>query len=387
MLGIFDVLSSGSTVRTPTKRKTLDAIAGNGQQAATPSKHVAGGTQKLPNGASKGQGLSTVFTPASHRVAKAKADSTPVSGSGVRKLKFDDTPVFLRRDSQRAAAPLASLGAGDGDVPDGEAVAWSPVVPRRASKLHRPVAGRGLSALVQGLRKMEDARLDEDLEMMREMEGESTFESFASKMNHQAKKPQPPKILVGDSQVPDMPLGPDGAVESEEETGGIEGKTRDGQPLKVWRKKGQKRTTRAVKMRPSAAKWKPEPVWNGGVELEEDEEASQAAVEETPSAGQKVGGASGCEDAEPEWNEEADDECAADPNAEAGTNDMKTQIADWKKQKKDIKQAKEDGKREGIIQKVKKKVSATAHANFRALKIRNKNSKAKSGSKRFRRSS
>lgn len=36
-------------------------------------------------------------------------------------------------------------------------------------KLPKP-AGRGLSALVKGLRDMEDEKLDEELEMLREME-------------------------------------------------------------------------------------------------------------------------------------------------------------------------------------------------------------------------
>ena len=327
-----------------------------------------GGTQKLPGSASKGDGLGTVFTPASHRVGKAKASSTPVSGSGVRKLKFDDTPAFLRRDSQRAAASLASLGAENGDDLDGKSAAWSPVMPRRAGKLHRPAAGRGLSALVQGLRDMEDSRLDEDLDMLREMEGGSTFESFASKMNNQVKTAQPLKILVGDSQVPDMPLGPDGAVESEEEDDKDEGKTRDGKPLKVWRKKGQKRTTRAAKIKPSAAKWKPEPAWKGGVEPEEDEKAIQVAVEETQVTDRAVNRDEGAE--RMDANDDNDDEYAADPIANAGSDDMEAQMASWRKQKKDAKQANADGKKEGIVQKVKKKISTTAHANFRALKLR-----------------
>ena len=384
VLGLFDVISSGSIDRTPSKRKILDPVEGNAPRVAvTPSKRSAAvcETQKLPGSASKGEGLSIVFTPASHRVSKTKPSSTPVSATGVPRLNIDNTPAFLRRDSQRAvtAAPIASQENEDGE---GEAVVWSPIVPRRTSKLYRPpAAGRGLSALVRGLRELEEERLDEDLDLLREMEGASTFESFASKMSNQMKIVQPPSILVGDGQAPEMPLGPDKAIESEEEgIENMEGKTRDGRPLKVWKKKGQKRTTRAVKMRPITAKWKAEPAWKGVAESEEDEEAGVETVVETQVAERVIGGEEAAK------SPVSDDEYAAhlEADEDMGSDTMETKIAKWKRQKKDAKQAKEDDKKEGFAQKVKKKISATAHANFKALKLRSKNSKSKGGSSRFR---
>ena len=196
-LGLFDILSSGSINRTPSKRKILDPVAGNGQHTvSTPSKHGSE-AQKLPGSASNGEGLSTVFTPASHRVTKSKANSTPVSATGVRRLNFDETPAFLRRDSQRllnAAPTVAAPGDEDGE---GDTVAWSPIVPLRTSKLHRPpAAGRGLSALVRGLRELEEEKLNEDLDLMRDMEGGSAFESFVSRMSNQGKSGQAPRMFV-----------------------------------------------------------------------------------------------------------------------------------------------------------------------------------------------
>ena len=79
---------------------------------------------------------------------------------------------------------------------------------------------------------MEDEGLDEELDALREMESES-----ASK-----KSLEQPKVLNNHSQRLDMPLGPDGGLESDED--GVEyadeGKGRDGKPLKVWKKKGAK---------------------------------------------------------------------------------------------------------------------------------------------------
>ena len=209
------------------------------------------------------------------------------------------------------------------------------------------LAGKGLSALVKGLRDMEDEKLDEELEMLREMEGQCGPSSKISQ----------PKVLVNDSQGcqgPDMPLGPDGGLESEDEEG-IEKEAlgRDGKPLKIWKKKGQKRTTRRVLMKPNVAKWKPEPAWKG--EAESEEETEQAVVEQTQTTTQKP-------------NEDYEDELD-------GEDDANEVDVGKKKTKK-----KAEGNKQGLVAKVRK-ISATAHANFRALKIKNKQSKGKRGAR------
>ena len=210
-------------------------------------------------------------------------------------------------------------------------------------KLPRP-AGKGLSALVKGLRDMEDEKLDEELEMLRELEGDFGPSSKISQ----------PKVLVDDSQRPDMPLGPDGEVESEgEEDIEKEGQRRDGKPLKIWKKKGQKRTTRRVLMKPNVAKWKPEPAWKGEADSEEEDE--QAVVEQTQATTQRP-------------NEDYEDELASEEDANEAEGGKK-------KTKK-----KADGNKQGFVAKVRK-ISATAHANFRALKIKNKQSKGKRGAR------
>ena len=211
-------------------------------------------------------------------------------------------------------------------------------------KLPKP-AGRGLSTLVKGLRDMEDEKLDEELEMLREMEGDYAPSS----------KVVQPKILVDGSQRPDMPLGPDGGGDSEDSEIEKEGKGRDGRPLKVWKKKGQKRTTRRVLMKPNIAKWKPEPAWKGEAESEDD--GQQAVVEETQVTRQGPNGDEG----------DYEDELATDHELEDSNN------------RKSKTKGKSGEKKEGFAAKVRKKISATAHANFRALKIKNKQSKGKGG--------
>lgn len=266
---------------------------------------------------------------------------------GVSKLTFDgETPEFLRRDSQRAAFPsYPPVGSQAG----GDAVSWSPV------KVRMPVkpAGRGLSALVKGLRGMQDEALDEDLDIMNELEAEQ-----AGGDGHTQTLKQP-KLLVRDSQM-EMPLGPDGEgdLSNDEEESKTEGRGRDGKPLKVWKKKGQKRSTRRVNMKPTAGKWKPEPAWEGGKESEDD-----LAVQETQVGDAIIPVGSDAE------GDGADGQDHGWDGMEDGVEGRNIAAVDPEAAPAAPPKAK------------KKKVSATAHANFRALKIKNKQSKGKRGGK------
>ena len=342
VLGLFDNLSSDSRSKTPSKRRAPLATGAERIQE-TPSKHallptgepgcVSTGKRhhRSPLSTSKNFNLNHYQTPSACRIIKKV---TPSSRGSVSKLRFDDTPAFLRRDSQRIFAGKENAGVD-------EDVSWSQIAPR---KLPKAYAGRGLSALVKGLRDMEEEKLDEELDMLREME---EGDAPAEKINQ-------PKILVEDSQRPDMPLGPDGGLESDdEETFKNEGKGRDGKPLKIWKKKGQKRTTRRVAMKPNTAKWKPEPAWKG--ENESEVEGEEPIVEESQVAVQRPDGGkyNPCEEYDSGIETEEGDDATAKPRVRA------------------------EEKKEGFATKVKKKIKATAHANFRALKIKNKQSKGK----------
>ena len=97
--------------------------------------------------------------------------------------------------------------------------------------------------MIQSLRRQEEEKLDEELEIMREMEMEAAGISLP-------KKPKVPDTLVEDSQAP-MRLGADGYDGSgQEDSRGTdaqqEGLDQNGKPRKLWKKRGQKRQTKRI---------------------------------------------------------------------------------------------------------------------------------------------
>lgn len=253
-------------------------------------------------------------------------------------------------------------------------ITYSPV----AVRMPRKPIGRSLSQLVRSLREQEDEELDEELDLLRELEGYGPAPTRPA--------PKRPKLLVQDSQVDvgrDLPLGADGehdmSEEDEEQTEGNEGRVR-----KVWKKKGQKRTTRMVRIRPSTVKWQPEPEWargkDDGVERAEGvrgESREPDEVGETQHLPQVEYDANAN-------NDGSDHYATEDSNNDGDYNGAKSTAKSRSKAKKtgsnaiktkDVKHTKTKKPKEK--EKKPRKISATAHANFRALKIRNKNFKGK----------
>lgn len=361
VLGLFDLLSpaSGNLKKTPSKRSSL-GIA-NPNTFATPTKRPLAGEvegkqytgkkpARSPISASKRTYLDSFLTPSAQRLADR---NTPGSRSGISKIQFDNTPSFLRRDSQRGWTE--HQGEHDAENGTDDAVSWSPVAVRKRPKL----AGRGLSTLVKGLRDMEDEKLDDELDVLREMEAADDTIVGPGAMSKSSA------VVVEDNQVFDMPLGPDGVGASDDDLDEYEneGKGRDGKPLKVWKKKGQKRTTRKTNIKPNNAKWKPEPEWQG---TKDDDDASDrlAVIAET----QLVGAA-----------EKPLEQAGEDDNMEYLEEESWSEVEDSRLTKTEPK-AKEKPVKPGSNAAPKtKKVSATAHANYRALKIKNKQSKGKRG--------
>ncbi|KAI4208709.1 MAG: hypothetical protein LQ348_000030 [Seirophora lacunosa] len=367
VLGLFDLLTPSSSFRTPSKRQSLAPLPSNvvvtpsrlrpqgeDDSQAKPTSSIAQRSRSPPS-ASKRMYLASFLTPSARRIADSS--NTPEAPSSVSKLRFDDTPAFLRRASQRFSQG-SNLNAINDEGRE-KAFSWSPV----AGRTIRPKpAGRGLSALVKGLREREEAKLDEELDILREME-----DGNVDAPESQTKSG--PTLCVEDSQAPDMPLGPDGQGDSEsddQERLNAEGKDRNGRPLKVWKKKGQKRTTRRVMIRPNTAKWKPEPEWKGGQEDENKEEV--ATIEETQFATTVKAREPDADAAELHTDDDYVSEGVSDENE---LQDL-TKPNEAKKRGK-LKEAQNDQPKG----KKKRMISATAHANFRSLKIKNKNSKAK----------
>lgn len=349
VLGLFDLLP----LETPSKaqRTVLGDVVPNIVQ--TPSKN-RGKPEDECSIESHARGSRTPLSPGKRFLLdkfatpeKRKRDEEGVPSSSMNHLS---TPMFLRRDTHTL-----------------DMITEEDETPRPAPWKRRSL-GRSLSSMIQDLKKQEEQRqveeeerLDEELEIMREMEMEAAGIAIP-------KKAKAPEILVEDSQTP-MKLGPDGFDESDEETDiPQDALDRNGNPRKVWKKRGQKRTTRRVIMRPVITKPRAIP----DASTLDDNSDDPEVVQETRSNGhdQNHEDRTGAG----EFHEElSDDEGSSDYSNDSHTS---------KKRKTQHKKAKEPPKKQskeptvitedGSVKKVAKRVSAAAHANFRRLKIKSK---------------
>lgn len=306
---------------------------------ATPSKAAQENAEdfklgRTPSSVSKRRYLDNLVTPLKPADGNAQA-RTPVS---VSKLQFG-TPTFLRR------RPLAAVE----EMPEYQ----SPEKLRRTTR--RPFA-RGLSAIVANLRKVEESQFDEEEEAMREMEGFAPPEPSvvpAAPPAAPAPVPVPVPDVVPDSQVESQAgvrmLG--GFDDEADYDSPVEEQLDRGRPMKEFKKKGQKRTTRKVNMKPTFIRRPAEEVV--APEDSDDEPVPETQVD--PAAADLAGG-----DEDGEYMER-----------EAGVKGKKRGA---------------DGEEKGgKVRKVARKVNELAHANFRRLKLRGKGAKGGGGGGRFRR--
>ena len=310
VLGLFDLLVE-KELGTPSKRDSATNIGSFHKLDPTPNKRTAtmdDDEEKLgrtPMSSSKRQRLNHFMTPLKSKDGNKDA-VTPCS---VSKLQFD-TPAFLKRNT------LAVLDeSGDFDAP-------APL------RLPRKPFTRGLSEIVASLRKVEEENLDDDLDALRDIEDGDLGEPKPKTLF-----PSKPKddVLVEDAQTRKLPLG--GFDDEALYDSPVEG---DGNPTRVYKKKGQKRTTRMVKMRPTRTKRPENMAENPQSDVENDE---------THALG---------EDAGSDFDEVLEKRSAP--------------------------------KKEGTVKKAARKVNELAHANFQRLKLRNHGAKGGPGfNSRFRR--
>lgn len=379
-LGLFDLLSASGGSRaeeTPSGRKS--GIA-QGEIAQTPSKQR---TVALPDGneeeatprvrkhsltpVSTGRRFlysNFVATPITLRYSKmGEEGGGKPGGLGGLEPSVSGTPSFLRRTN---ALDLSKNANGDMD-------SISPMAVRMPQKLF----GKGLSDLVQGLRDIEDEKLDDDLDVLRELEMEQMNNSNDA--------------VVGDSQ--NSGIGDDGVGDLQH-------------PIKQWKKKGQKRTTRRVNIKPTRSKPKPEPKWKANIDdIEEESEGGdegEPTVLETQLGNQDAdadpesdyGSLSGIGMSDMENDDHGDSDYNEGNTSNSTTKNRKTKVAkdaesnvdssnakkskaDKKKPKKEREEEKENAKPKG------RKVNPLAHANFRSLKIQNRGSKRRGRGGRF----
>ncbi|KAJ5396733.1 hypothetical protein N7509_004846 [Penicillium cosmopolitanum] len=258
-LGLFDLLSEsgGSNNATPSVNRQKDALAAGFQTPSKPKtfdpikeapeeeEEESSRITRTPASSTKQFYLANLFaTPTTMRYAamveaddekEVQASANQKSNAHSPETNHSATPSFLRRsNSGRYPAPSNKDGSG-----------LSPIKSRQPGRFH----GKGLSTIVQGLRDMEEERLDaeegqmdDDWELMRELEGEADGFSYPVPEAH------PPQ----DAQRP-------------------------------YKKKGQKRTTRRVIMRPVIRQAKPRQASNAAPQAEEesDDELAADVVPET----------------------------------------------------------------------------------------------------------
>ncbi|KAI9824368.1 MAG: hypothetical protein M1819_000873 [Sarea resinae] len=404
VLGLFDLLPGEETPMKSMNRTPLEGVAGNAQGyiLATPSRRRTANVLDLdnapetghranrtPTSASKRFFLDTFATPMKRKRGGGDAGTTSEAGtpSTTNSRKHFSTPSFLRRDSQRLPHVTE----------EGET---SPVAVRMPQR--RPLV-RSLSSMLAGLRKMEDEKLDEEMELMHEFEGQTDDASSLGRS-------RPSQVLVEDSQAASsslLPIHEEDEDEDEDEELKKEGLDRNGKPLKVWKKRGQKRTTRRVLLRPVRHTARPPTLTAASIpEENEDETESENGPEHaTESEHQK-----------PDQDEERDPDAdyappspghsslahdTADipspskrrklspthhlplPPPLSNTGSAKTNAKAQAKEKETAKADPAPSKPSigaTVANAVRKtSAAAVAHANFRRLKLRNKGAKGGGG--------
>ncbi|KAI6714796.1 hypothetical protein PZA11_005086 [Diplocarpon coronariae] len=348
VLGLFDLLQDDTAVPTPSKRNVHE-ISSKGSIHATPRKlgcEIALKASKTP-GSGKRYLLDAFSTPAKNRITDGPA-GTP---SSVSKLHFS-TPSFLRRDNHRMLLPAVNENE--------EGPELSPQMVRVPRK---PLV-RSLSSMLAGLRQMEDEAADDDLDALREMEMELEGGSLpAPRLKPKPAIPSATKenVLVADSQTGLVGAFDDEAqFDSEGEEPALAG---DGQPLKVYKKKGQKRTTRRVKLKPTRSKpTAMVPESKTPADGDSGDELADSGTEQiAPETQVEAGEAAPFEDAR-NFDSDSQSEYTA---SEGGTRYKRP---DQGKKRKGM-------TKDGKIRTVARKFNAIAHQNFKRLKLRNSGAK------------
>lgn len=378
--------AAAAVQETPRRGRTIDTGVGIAIDLdRTPSSRRSRPQQQQPQEPQQTPRRGVLSTPlkdSSNRVAK-----TPSSSRSVSKLQFQ-TPAFLRR------IPMAKINENS------EFASPEPI------RLPRKPLVRGLSSIVADLRKTQEEQMDDELDALREMENEAaptrpTKRPTAVPPSEDQSPPAPPKpatgddgrteaILAEDSQKQNLGLlgGFDDEGMYDSEDGGQQGLDRDGKPLRVFKKKGQKRTTRKANMRPVLTRRPP----SAGQPRDPDPEEDRETIPETQlgaSAPARTGAdgdadlLSGSEFAGSDYDDEEDELARDEPRAAKKATASSRKAAPTAQQK----QGGGDGdKPEGKVKKAARKVNELAHANFKRLKLRNSGAKGGQGfNSRFRR--
>jgi DNA replication and checkpoint protein len=286
----------------------------------------------------------------------------------------DATPAYLKRSFTFKERLLSASNVSTTQTTRDQGLDFtSPMAVRRGPRpLQRTRSmPKLLSQIVQDLRKLEDEQNEDDLDALREIEGNVNIGVQAN--NSQDLN----QTLVGEIQL-------DGNIAEAIEN----------QPPKVWKKKGQKRTTRRSTMRPGTVKLNEAPKWVAADEDEEIEDellrAQETQLARVKTASSLCGDLSEDELADMDKQTQTqtqkrkqkgnisedevydvEDEDSTEQKGGPRENPSKSTTSGTKKVRDDKKAKTKSGRTINP--------NAHSHMNFRSLKIRNKNSKAKGG--------
>ena len=332
VLGIFDMLPA----ETPSKGEVTTLVATAALVSVTPSKATKRTPSELdssrtPQSSSKQRFLEAFIATPLKRKRDGGDESRCTPSTAKRQYA---TPAFLQRSFS-----LSRINEASEDI-----AAAGPPTKKRGLV-------RSLSTIIRGLKKQEEERMDDEWDILNELEAEERGEERPALDRH--------KVLVADSQAAEMPLGPDQGDETAEDSGDDDPGALDanGNPRKVWKKKGLKRQTRRVIMRPVMHKAKT-------VSLDVDDgKGDRETIVETQDRGEAV-------------DIFAEHEIGSDEEVEADSKRLKKQKASGPQDSKsgDAK----TGHCGGSKRKAKPQV-----LNLCKLKIKNKNSKANGRGGRF----
>ncbi|POS85056.1 hypothetical protein EPUL_003940 [Erysiphe pulchra] len=269
-LGLFDLLGDNESDGSREILGVVDPLnphtTASHAQKTPPKSHVKKDLTSLnvnvtPASLSKRRRLDAFSTPSKNSRGDIYQGITPLS---VSKLHFS-TPSFLRRDSSIPNRPF--------DLEENDDQPLSPQI-MRVMKRKPPI--KGLSSILADLRESQDQNLDQELDVLHEIEAEemcitnknSTVSSKDSDLGTKEFDSLPSYQKSSFIQV----SGTDNQAifenaRSRKGSGNdklVAQDVKDDHSTKVYKKKGQKRTTRLVKMKPTRSKPPPTTFINTG---------------------------------------------------------------------------------------------------------------------------
>jgi hypothetical protein len=348
-LGIFDLLPTSTPKRDRTALGDIDAnlLCTPSRIPRTPESVYTGRRHsRTPMSDGKRFVLDHFVTP-----RKDKENKSETPSSIARRFM---TPSFLRRHTE----PLPPLAEGEES-------------PERPKPWRKRGLFRSLSSIIQSRRDEEvrkedqafEGTFEDELDVLREMEQEDAIDTTNTQPALQPLQPQKPQNdNAAKKRDSGVELDRDGFLpEPEPEANNPNDATKDGQPgigPKVWKKKGLKRQTKRVISKPNKTFMQ-----SRSLVLT----LSVRPVRTRPSQAQEPEEASSDEEASKETG--ANNGAEEQPEFEQGAKTGSDKAAKGRKKSSKSTEAAEPPKKAG------RKIKADAHANYRRLKIKSKNSK------------